>query len=339
MGALNRFYLLMLKVAVAGVGHLGKIHAKLWKEVVGAELVGVYDVVTDEARRVAETNGVRAFGSIDELLASVDALSIVTPTFAHHETAMRAIQAGKHVLIEKPITTTTSQAEEVIRAAASANVRVQVGHVERFNPALLAAESYLHDPKFFESHRMAQFKPRGTDVAVVLDLMVHDIDVILSLVKSPVRSVDASGVAIVSEQLDIANARIKFENGAVANVTASRISQTPMRKLRVFDGDAYLSIDFGAKSVDVFRLGDPAEATKPGGLTLLLGEIEKGNVPRSIVYEKPHVHEVNPLKYELELFRDAIERGTTPVVSGEDGLKALEVAIRIMKSIETGDVA
>jgi predicted dehydrogenase len=329
----------MLKVAVAGVGHLGKIHAKLWKEVERAELVGVFDVDRDEARRVAALHDVRAFETIDELLSAVDALSIVTPTFAHHETAMRAIDAGKHVLIEKPITTTTAQAMEIIQAARSKNVRVQVGHVERFNPALLAAEGYLRNPQFFESHRMAQFKPRGTDVAVVLDLMVHDIDVILSLVKSPVRSVDASGVAIVSEQLDIANARIKFENGAVANVTASRISQTPLRKLRVFDNDAYLSIDFGAKSVDVFRLGDPSEVAAPGAMTLMLGEIEKGNVPRSIVYEKPDVREVNPLKYELELFREAIEGATTPIVSGEDGLMALEVAERIMRSIETGEVA
>jgi predicted dehydrogenase len=329
----------MLKVAVAGVGHLGKIHAKLWKEVERAELVGVFDVDRDEARRVAALHDVRAFETIDELLSAGDALSIVTPTFAHHETAMRAIDAGKHVLIEKPITTTTAQAMEIIQAARSKNVRVQVGHVERFNPALLAAEGYLRNPQFFESHRMAQFKPRGTDVAVVLDLMVHDIDVILSLVKYPVRSVDYSGVAIVSEQLDIANARIKFENGAVANVTASRISQTPLRKLRVFDNDAYLSIDFGAKSVDVFRLGDPSEVAAPGAMTLMLGEIEKGNVPRSIVYEKPDVREVNPLKYELELFREAIEGATTPIVSGEDGLMALEVAERIMRSIETGEVA
>lgn len=329
----------MLKVGVAGVGHLGKIHAKLWKDVERAQLVGVYDINTQEAQTVAASHGVRAFGSLDELVASVDALSIVTPTFAHHKTAMLAIGAGKHVLIEKPITTTTDQAKEVIATAKGKNVHVQVGHVERFNPALLAAESYLTNPRFFESHRMAQFKPRGTDVAVVLDLMVHDIDVILSLVKSPVKSVDASGVAIVSEQLDIANARIKFVNGAVANVTASRISQTPMRKLRVFDNDAYLSVDFGAKSVDLFRLGDPAEAVKGGGLTMMLGEIEKGNVPRSIVYEKPNVVEINPLKYELELFRNAIENDTTPIVSGEDGLNALEVAVRILRSIETGEIA
>jgi predicted dehydrogenase len=240
------------------------------------------------------------------------------------------------VLIEKPITTTTEQAQELIALAKSKRVKIQVGHVERFNPALLAAEAYLDDPRFFESHRMAQFKPRGTDVAVVLDLMIHDIDVILSLVKSPVKSIDASGVAVVSEELDIANARIKFENGAVANVTASRISQTPMRKLRIFAKDAYLSLDFGTKSVDIFRLAGEAaaEGTHPAGLTMKLGEIEKGDVPRTIVYEKPDVRDINPLKYELELFRDAITNDSTPVVSGEDGLRALEVAERILRAIE-----
>jgi predicted dehydrogenase len=329
----------MLKVGVAGVGHLGKIHAKLWKEVAGTELAGIFDVNTNEARTVADSLGVRTFASIEDMLDVVDALSIVTPTFAHYDTAILALERGKHTLIEKPITSTTAQATKIVNAAAKRDLRVQVGHVERFNPALLSAESYLQNPRFFESHRMAQFKPRGTDVAVVLDLMVHDIDVILSLVKSPVKSVDASGVAIVSEQLDIANARIKFVNGAVANVTASRISQTPMRKLRVFEQDAYLSIDFGGKSVDVFRLGDPDEAAKAGGLTMMLGEIEKGNVPRSIVYEKPDVKDINPLKHELELFRDAIVNRTAPIVSGEDGLNALEVAERILRSIETGDIA
>jgi predicted dehydrogenase len=189
---------------------------------------------------------------------------------------------------------------------------------------------------------MAQFQPRGSDVAVVLDLMIHDIDVILSLVKSPVRSIDASGVAVVSEELDIANARIKFENGAVANVTASRISQTPMRKLRIFAKEAYLSLDFGTKSADIFRLisGDekahPGSSTMHGGLTMKLGQIEKGNIPRTIVYEKPDVRDLNPLKFELEIFRDAIVNDTTPLVSGEDGLNALRVAEMILKAIEEG---
>ena len=326
----------MLKVGVVGVGHLGRIHAKLWNEVDGAQLVGVYDANPAQMSAVANELSVQDFDSLTSLINAVDALSIVTPTNAHYAVALEAIAADKHVLIEKPITTTVAQAEELIALAARKGVKIQVGHIERFNPALLAAEAFLEDPRFFESHRMAQFKPRGTDVPVVLDLMVHDIDVILSLVKSPVKSIDASGVAVVSEQLDIANARIKFENGAVANVTASRISQTPLRKLRIFAKEAYLSLDFGTKSVDVFRLLPEGEAKHGGSLTMKLGEIEKGDVPRTIIYEKPEVKDLNPLKYELELFRDAIVQDRTPIVSGKDGLKALRVAEEILRSIEKG---
>jgi predicted dehydrogenase len=305
-------------------------------------LIGVFDGNPAVASAIANEHTTENFNSLDAMLAEVDALSIVTPTQSHFAVAERAIALGKHVLIEKPITTTTEQATSLIEKAKQKNVKLQVGHIERFNPALLAAERYLNDPRFFESHRMAQFKPRGTDVAVVLDLMIHDIDVILSLVKSPVKSIDASGVAVVSTELDIANARIKFENGAVANVTASRISQNPMRKLRIFAKDAYLSLDFGAKSADVFRLVDEsggAEATHHTGMTMKLGEIEKGDVPRSIIYEKPNVKDLNPLKYELELFRDAIVNDTRPVVSGEDGLRALEVAEWILRSIEQDLIA
>jgi len=329
----------MLRIGIAGVGHLGKIHAKLWKEVEGVTVMGIYDANPDAATAVSNDIGIPKFDDYSSFLQQVDALSIVTSTPSHYAIAKEAIVAGKHVLIEKPITTTTEQAEELITLAKKHSVKIQVGHIERFNPALLAAEPYLDDPRFFESHRMAQFQPRGSDVAVVLDLMIHDIDVILSLVKSPVRSIDASGVAVVSEELDIANARIKFENGAVANVTASRISQTPMRKLRIFAKEAYLSLDFGTKSVDVFRLesGSGGEgAAHHAGLTMKLGQIEKGNVPRNIIYEKPTVRDLNPLKFELEIFRDAIVHDTTPLVSGVDGLNALRVAEMILKAIEAG---
>ncbi len=326
-----------LRVGVAGVGHLGRVHTKLWKEVDGAQLIGVFDENRAVASAVANEHKTEDFPTFEALLDKVDALSIVTPTQSHFAIAQAAIARGKHVLIEKPITTTTEQAKALVEQASEQNVKIQVGHIERFNPALLAVEPYLKDPRFFESHRMAQFKPRGTDVAVVLDLMIHDIDVILSLVKSPVKSIDASGVAIVSTELDIANARIKFENGAVANVTASRISQNPMRKLRIFENDAYLSLDFGAKSVEVFRLVDEGAAVGAhhAGLTMKLGEIEKGDVPRAIIYEKPDVQDINPLKYELELFRDAIANDTRPIVSGEDGLRALEVAEQILLAIES----
>jgi predicted dehydrogenase len=215
-------------------------------------------------------------------------------------------------------------------------VKIQVGHIERFNPALLSVEPYINEPRFFESHRLAQFKPRGTDVAVVLDLMIHDIDVILSLAGSEVVSIDASGVAVVSDEIDIANARIKFANGAVANVTASRISQNPMRKLRIFERDAYLSVDFAGRVSEVFRLTGSDEAKKSASLMFNLGEIERADKKLNIIYEKPEIKDINPLKHELELFRDSIINGTTPIVSGNDGLEALRVAEEILRCIKEG---
>lgn len=322
-----------LKIGVIGVGHLGKIHAKLWKEVAGVELFGIYDANTAEAQKVASDLSVNSFASLEELLDSADGLSIVTPTVTHHEVAKVAIQKGKHVLIEKPITTTITQAEELLTLAKKYGVKIQVGHVERFNPALLAVEPFINKPMFFESHRLAQFKPRGTDVAVVLDLMIHDIDVILSLARSEVTSVDASGVSVVSDEIDIANARIKFASGAVANVTASRISQNPMRKLRIFERDAYLSVDFAAKSAEIFHLVGAEDSAESKSLMFNLGEIERAEKKLNIIYERPEVSEINPLKYELELFRDAIVDNTIPIVSGKDGLAALDVAEKIMKSI------
>lgn len=323
----------MLKVGVVGVGHLGKIHARLWKDVQGAELVGIYDEDHSRAAELATEIGTSAFTDLFGLIDMVDAVSVVTPTFAHYSVAKEALLRKKHVLIEKPITTTVREAEELIQMASEARVKIQVGHIERFNPALLTVEKYLDNPQFFESHRMAQFKSRGTDVPVVLDLMIHDIDVILSLMDSRVRSVDASGVAIISEEIDIANARIKFENGAVANVTASRISVTPMRKLRIFERRGYISIDFAAKSADVFRLVDNAADGEDSKLPLTLGDIDEAELANSIVYEKPEVKDLNPLLHELELFRDAIRNNTRPIVSGEDGLNALHVAELILASI------
>ncbi|MEI8134036.1 MAG: Gfo/Idh/MocA family oxidoreductase [bacterium] len=322
-----------IRIAVIGTGHLGKIHTKLWKEVEGVVLVGVFDADTATAETVAADNSVRAFANLEEAIAEVDAVSIVTPTVYHYQVALDLLSAGKHVFIEKPITTTIEEATELIRIAALKNLKIQVGHIERFNPALLSIEKFISHPMFFESHRLAQFKPRGTDVAVVLDLMIHDIDVILSLAKSPVTSVDASGVAVVSDEIDIANARIKFASGAVANVTASRISQNPMRKLRIFEKDAYLSVDFATKSSEVFHLVGADAENAVSGLHFNLGEIERADKKLNIVYEKPSVGEFNPLKYELELFRDAILGNTQPIVSGVDGLAALEVAEMIMDSI------
>lgn len=324
----------MIKVGVIGVGHLGKVHAKLWKEVEGAELVGVFDTNQDEAGKLAMELGCKSFTSAESLLDAVDGASIVTPTSFHYQVALEGIDRGKHLFIEKPITTTVVEAKDLVEKARQKQVQIQVGHIERFNPALLAVEPYIKEPKFFESHRLAQFKPRGTDVAVVLDLMIHDIDVILSLVKTDVISVDASGVSVVSDEIDIANARIKFAGGAVANVTASRISQNPMRKLRIFERDAYLSIDFAAKNTEVFRLASSEDASGSNSLQFNLGEIERAERKLNIIYEKPEVKELNPLRYELELFCDVVSDQKAPIVSGYDGLRALEVAESIMTSIE-----
>jgi predicted dehydrogenase len=263
----------------------------------------------------------------------VDGASIVTPTSFHYDIALEGIDRGKHLFIEKPITTTVTEARKLVELAESKGVKIQVGHIERFNPALLAVEPYIIQPKFFESHRLAQFKPRGTDVAVVLDLMIHDIDVILSLARSEVVDVDASGVAVVSDEIDIANARIKFASGAVANVTASRISQNPMRKLRIFERDAYLSIDFAAKSAEIFRLVSQDDAARSASLQFNLGEIECAERKLNIIYERPDVNDLNPLHHELVLFRTVISSKTAPIVSGIDGLRALEVAESIMASI------
>ncbi len=323
-----------LKVGVIGVGHLGKIHSKLWKEVSGAELVGIYDSNTAEAERYAVEIGTKSYTSIDALLDEVNGVSIVTPTSYHFEVAKQAIKKGKHILIEKPITTTIAEAEELCALAKSTGVSIQVGHIERFNPALLAVEQYIHNPRFFESHRLAQFKPRGTDVAVVLDLMIHDIDVILSLVDSEVKSIDASGISVVSDEIDIANARITFINGAVANVTASRISQNPMRKLRIFEQDAYVSVDFATKQSELFRLVSPQEVSESSSLQFNLGEIDRAEKKLNIIYERPDADDINPLKYELELFRRVVVLREKPIVSGEDGLAALRVAERILASIE-----
>ncbi len=317
---------------VIGVGHLGALHAKMLSEIPSARLVGVVDPDASRASAIAGTYRTKAFGSIHELLGAVDAVTIATPTSGHHEVAMAALQAGKHVFIEKPITKSEDEAAEICRLAASKGLTIQVGHIERFNPAILALEPYEIKPMFIESHRLAQFNPRGTDVAVVLDLMIHDIDLILSFVSSPVKNVEASGIAVVSDSLDIANARLQFENGCVANVTASRISQKRMRKMRLFQPSGYIALDFSQGVAEVFRLVKDEEGGDVEG-TLMLGELGSGKHRRKIVYEQPEVKEVNALKYELQLFVECVTSGRRPVVSGEDGRRALEVANRIMKKI------
>ena len=320
-----------LKVGVIGVGHLGSLHAKMYSQIPSVHFVGVYDVDLKRAETLAAEFGIKAFATLDDLLSQVQAVSIATVTQSHYDVAMQVIKRGVHLLIEKPITATIEQAKAVTERAEIKGLKLQVGHIERFNPAILALEPYNITPLFIESHRLAQFNPRGSDVAVVLDLMIHDIDLILSLVKSKVTRIDANGIAVISDTPDIANARLQFENGCVANVTASRISQNKMRKMRLFQRDAYISIDFAQGLSEVFRLVD--EETPNLKPTMMLGKIDQGLHKRIIVYEQPEVQEVNALKYELERFVESVQKNTETPVTGRDGLHALEVAQEILHMI------
>jgi len=323
-----------IRVGVIGVGRLGQLHARLYREVSRAELVGVFDSNQQRASACATELGVRAFESIDELLGAIEAVNIAAPTTQHFSIAQQALAKGCHLFLEKPITVTVKEADELIKSCSQRKLVLQVGHIERFNPALLALRGVEVAPMFIESHRLASFDPRGTDVAVVLDLMIHDLDVILSLVKSPLAHIDASGVAVISNEPDIANARLKFENGCVANVTASRISQKKMRKMRLFQRDAYISIDFLQGLSEVFKLVAADAPMDPSSLPLVLGKIDQGDKKRHIIYEKLQAPEGNALKMELESFLEAIANGTPPPVTGEDGRRALEVASAITEMIK-----
>lgn len=321
----------MIKIGVLGAGHLGKIHIRLLKEIDKYELIGFYDANPDAAKAVEEEFGIKAFNSIESLVELVDAVDIVTPTITHYDCASKAIKSSKHIFIEKPVTNTIEEAKILIGLSKEANVKVQVGHVERFNPAFIAARDYCSSPMFIETHRLAQFNPRGTDVSVVLDLMIHDIDIILSVVKSNIKRISASGVAVVSESPDIANARIEFDNGCVANLTASRISMKNMRKSRFFQKDAYISVDFLDKKVDVIRLNDVVGEADPLAVTIDLGN---GKGSKQIYFENPGISPTNAIKMELEAFADSIISNTTPLVSIDDGYKALDVAYKIIEKMK-----
>ncbi len=322
----------MLKIGVLGAGHLGKIHIRLLLELNDKyEFVGFYDPNENNSKEVAATFGIKSFSSVDELLQVVDCIDIVTPTLSHYECAASALRMSKHVFIEKPITETTAEAKILIDLAHEAGVKVQVGHVERFNPAFQAALPYFNNPMFIETHRLAQFNPRGTDVPVVLDLMIHDLDAILSVVKSGVRRISASGVAVVSDTPDIANARIEFDNGCVANLTASRISMKNMRKSRFFQKDAYISVDFLAKEMEVVRMEDVQGEPDPFDMVFDMGA---GKPIKKILFDKPTIVETNAIKEELSTFYDAIVNDTVPIVPIEDGYNALDVAQRIMEKLK-----
>ncbi|MGC1206191.1 MAG: Gfo/Idh/MocA family oxidoreductase [Flavobacteriaceae bacterium] len=316
----------MLKVGVLGAGHLGKIHLRLLKQSEKYHLVGFYDADEANGNRVEEEFGYKFFNSIDALIDAVDVVDIVTPTLSHYDCAKQAISKGKHIFIEKPITNTVEEAEHIRELLAEHNLRGQVGHVERFNPAFLAVKDDIKSPMFIETHRLAEFNPRGTDVPVVLDLMIHDIDIILSIVKSKVKHISASGVAVISDTPDIANARLEFENGCVANLTASRISLKKMRKARFFQKDAYISVDFLTKKCEVVKMKDAPET--PGDFDMVLQNAE--GVKKQIYFDNPKIADNNSILDELETFADAINNNTTPVVTLHDGTEALRVATRII---------
>jgi|TARA_B100000767_G_scaffold269792_1_gene292206 predicted dehydrogenase len=316
----------MLKVGVLGAGYLGKIHLRLLQESKSYDLIGFYDPDTEAAKILTEEKGYTYFDTIDALIHAVDVVDVVTPTSFHHEMAIQCLTAGKHVFIEKPITQTIAQAEELVQLADAKGLKGQVGHVERFNPAFKAIKQHIEHPMFIEAHRLAEFNPRGTDVPVVLDLMIHDLDVILSVVKSKVKNVRGSGVSVISETPDIANARIEFENGCVANLTASRISLKNMRKTRFFQKDAYIAVDFLTKKVEVVKMKDAPE--KPGEFDLILQNAE--GVKKQIYFEPPTVEESNAILEELNAFADAINKNTDPIVTLAHAKEALRIAHQII---------
>ena len=306
-----------LRCAVIGAGYLGRFHAQKYAALARCELICVVDPDPTACERIAAELVVAVASDHRGLLGHVDAVSVVTPTALHHAVATDFLRTGAHVLVEKPITATAAEARELIAVAAAGGRVLQVGHLERFNPVILAVAGELQNPRFIESNRLAPFKPRGTDVSVVLDLMIHDIDLIQNVVHSPIASIDAIGAPVFSDEIDIANARIRFENGCVADVTASRISMKSERKLRIFQVDAYLSIDLQQKLLTIVRR--PAV-------------IEEGVMPKVDVEERSF-DPGDALLAEIEAFLDAIEQGRPPVVSGEDGLRALETATRIAEQV------
>lgn len=317
-----------LKVGVLGAGHLGKIHLKLLQASSEYELVGFHDTNQEQGENLNKELGYHYYKGYNNLLKEVDVIDIVTPTLSHFDMAEIAIKQGKHVFIEKPITNTVEEAERLIKLLAEYKVKGQVGHVERFNPAFIASAPKIQKPMFIEAHRLAEFNPRGTDVPVVLDLMIHDIDAILSVVQSPVVSVNASGVSVISETPDIANARLQFENGCVANLTASRISLKNMRKARFFQKDAYISVDFLEKKSEVVKMKDAPEV--PGDFDMILQNAE--GIKKQIYFDNPKIEPNNAIQDELESFANAINNDLTPTVTLQQATDALRVAYSIIEN-------
>ena len=324
-----------MRIALLGAGHLGKIHLKCIQATTCWDLTGFYEPNHENAKSVEKQFGARHFSSLDELLREVDAVDIVTPTPTHYKLAALAIEAGKHVFVEKPVTQTVAEGNKLLKLAEKHGVKVQVGHVERFNPAFTALQGMSLHPMFIEGHRLAAFQPRGTDVSVILDLMIHDLDLILHLIKAPVSKVSASGVAVLSNTPDIANARVEFANGAVANLTASRISLKQMRKMRIFQPDHYLSLDFLEKNAQIVRLFEQDASNLPPMDQLMEFETNRGK--KWLQLQMPETAPVNAIQRELETFHDAIENDTDPVVTLNDGFRALQLAHRILREISKAE--
>jgi predicted dehydrogenase len=320
----------MLKVGVFGTGHLGKFHLNNWQEIEGATVVGFFDPNDETAAVVMAKYQLKRFDTVDSLLDACDAVDIIAPTSFHHELCKAAITKGRHVFVEKPLANTMDEAKELVKLSKEANIKFQVGHVERFNPAFLALKDSNLDPMFIEVHRLAQFNPRGTDVSVILDLMIHDIDIILSMVKSNVKNISANGVAVMSDTPDIANVRIEFDNSCVANLTSSRISMKKMRKMRLFQKDAYIGIDFLEKKTEVIKLNTP------GDKNVFTFDIETNNGKKTIAIANPVVEDGNAIKMELQAFYDAIINNTNTPVSVIDGFRAMDVAHQILEKIGYG---
>jgi predicted dehydrogenase len=318
----------MLKVGVFGVGHLGKFHLNNWKEIKTAELAGFYDPDDTIARAVMEKYQLTRFPDPESLMDTCDIVDIVAPTPIHFSLCEKAIRKGKHVFVEKPLANSMEEARELVKLVRESNIKLQVGHVERFNPAYLAIQSMPLNPLFIEVHRLAQFNPRGTEVSVILDLMIHDIDIILSLVRSEVKSISASGVAVMTDTPDIASVRIEFNNGCVANLTSSRISMKKMRKMRLFQKDAYIGIDFLNKKTEIIKLKTPED------LDVFSFDMDTPNGKKTIALSNPAIPEVNAIKLELEKFTESILNNTPTRVSEVDGFRAMDIAHQILQKIK-----
>ncbi|MEO9022621.1 MAG: Gfo/Idh/MocA family oxidoreductase [Ginsengibacter sp.] len=317
----------MLKVGVFGVGHLGRFHLNNWKEIEEVQLSGFYDPSDSIAAAVKKEYGLKRFKKPEELMDICDIVDIVAPTTEHFELCKKAILKSKHVFVEKPLAHTMNEAKEIVKLSKEANIKFQVGHVERFNPALLAAKEYHLEPMFIEVHRLSQFNPRGTDVSVILDLMIHDIDIILSLVKSNVKNVYANGVNVLSDTPDIANVRLEFDNGCVANLTSSRISMKKMRKMRLFQKDSYIGIDFLDKKTEIIKYKSPDDKN------VFTFDIETNHGTKTIAIASPVIKETNAIKTELQSFVNAIKNNKTTAVTEIDGYRAMEVAHLILDKI------